>query len=141
MDQTEKARRFAELHVKGPPLVLFNAWDAGSAKFIVAAGAKAIATSSWSVAKAQGYPDGEAIPIKLAEQIVARIAADGPFPRPGPRPRTVCRRSSGQGEGLRGRRRVRFLHSRVGKRCAHRPNLRERHAARQRHGNERRTIE
>jgi len=75
MNQTEKARRFAELHVKGVPLVLFNAWDAGSAKFIVAAGAKAIATSSWSVAEAQGYPDGEAIPIKLAEQIVARIAA------------------------------------------------------------------
>jgi 2-methylisocitrate lyase-like PEP mutase family enzyme len=75
MNQTEKARRFAELHVKGAPLVLFNAWDAGSAKFIVAAGAKAIATSSWSVAEAQGYPDGEAIPIKLAEQIVARIAA------------------------------------------------------------------
>jgi 2-methylisocitrate lyase-like PEP mutase family enzyme len=75
MNQTERARRFAELHVKGAPLVLFNAWDAGSAKFIVAAGAKAIATSSWSVAEAQGYPDGEAIPIKLAEQIVARIAA------------------------------------------------------------------
>ena len=75
MNQTEKARRFAELHVKGAPLVLFNAWDAGSAKSIVAAGAQAIATSSWSVAEAQGYRDGEAIPIELAEQIVARIAA------------------------------------------------------------------
>jgi hypothetical protein len=40
MNQTEKARRFAELHVKGAPLVLFNAWDAGSAKFIVAAARK-----------------------------------------------------------------------------------------------------
>ena len=49
MNQTEKARRFAELHVKGAPLLLFNAWDAGSAKSIVAAGAQAIATSSgWS---------------------------------------------------------------------------------------------
>src|ERR1700747_1867231 len=75
MNQTEKARRFAELHVKGAPVVLFNAWDAGSAKSILAAGAKAIATSSWSVAEAQGYRDGEAIPIELAEQIVARIAA------------------------------------------------------------------
>jgi len=75
MNQTEKARRFAELHVKGAPLVLFNAWDAGSAKSIVAAGAQAIATSSWSVAEAQGYRDGEAIPIELAEQIIARIAA------------------------------------------------------------------
>jgi 2-methylisocitrate lyase-like PEP mutase family enzyme len=75
MNQTEKARRFAELHVKGSPVVLFNAWDAGSAKSIVAAGAQAIATSSWSVAEAQGYRDGEAIPIELAEQIIARIAA------------------------------------------------------------------
>jgi 2-methylisocitrate lyase-like PEP mutase family enzyme len=36
---------------------------AGSAKAILAAGAQAIATSSWSVAEAQGYRDGEAIPI------------------------------------------------------------------------------
>src|SRR5215469_16674710 len=75
MNQTEKARRFAELHVKGAPLVLFNAWDAGSAKSIVAAGAQAIATSSWSIAEAHGYRDGEAIPIELAEQIIARITA------------------------------------------------------------------
>src|ERR1700730_18172197 len=75
VNQMEKAKRFAELHVKGKPLLLYNAWDAGSAKAILAAGAKAIATSSWSVAEAQGYRDGEAIPIELAEQIVARIAA------------------------------------------------------------------
>jgi 2-methylisocitrate lyase-like PEP mutase family enzyme len=75
MNQTEKARRFAELHLKGAPLLVFNAWDAGSAKSIVAAGAEAIATSSWSVAEAQGYRDGEVIPIEFAEQIVARIAA------------------------------------------------------------------
>ena len=75
MNQTEKARRFAELHVKGAPLLLFNAWDAGSAKSVVASGAQAIATSSWSLAEAQGYRDGEAIPIELAEQIIARIAA------------------------------------------------------------------
>jgi 2-methylisocitrate lyase-like PEP mutase family enzyme len=56
-------------------LLLYNAWDAGSAKSILDAGAKAIATSSWSVAEAHGYRDGEAIPIKLAEQIIARIAA------------------------------------------------------------------
>jgi len=75
MNQTEKAKRFAELHVKGTPLLLYNAWDAGSAKAILAAGAKAIATSSWSVAEAQGYRDGESIPIALAQKIVARIAA------------------------------------------------------------------
>jgi|SRR5215471_9946659 len=73
MNQVEKAKRFAELHVAGRPLLLYNAWDAGSAKAILEAGAKAIATSSWSVAAAQGYGDGEAIPIGFAEQIVGRI--------------------------------------------------------------------
>jgi 2-methylisocitrate lyase-like PEP mutase family enzyme len=75
MNQTEKAKRFAKLHMKGTPLLLYNAWDAGSAKAILAAGAKAIATSSWSVAEAQGYRDGEAIPIDLAQRIVERIVA------------------------------------------------------------------
>src|SRR5438477_9585164 len=75
MKQAEKAARFAEFHVKGAPLLLYNAWDAGTAKSILDAGAKAIATSSWAVAEAQGYRDGEAIPIMLVEQIVARIAS------------------------------------------------------------------
>jgi 2-methylisocitrate lyase-like PEP mutase family enzyme len=75
MNQSEKAKRFTELHVKGRPVLLYNAWDAGSAKAILAAGAHAIATSSYSIAEAQGYRDGEAIPIALAEQIVGRIAA------------------------------------------------------------------
>jgi 2-methylisocitrate lyase-like PEP mutase family enzyme len=34
MNQTEKAKRFAKLHVKGSPLLLYNAWDAGSAKAV-----------------------------------------------------------------------------------------------------------
>jgi 2-methylisocitrate lyase-like PEP mutase family enzyme len=80
MNQSEKAIRFAELHVKGKPLVLYNAWDAGSARSIHGAGAKAIATSSWSVAAAQGYGDGEAIPIEFAQQIVGRIAATVDIP-------------------------------------------------------------
>lgn len=42
---------------------------------VLAAGAKAIATGSWSVANAQGYRDGEIIPVELVEQIVGRIAA------------------------------------------------------------------
>jgi 2-methylisocitrate lyase-like PEP mutase family enzyme len=75
MNQAEKARRFAEFHVVGAPLVLYNAWDAGSAKAILEAGAEAIATSSWSVAAAQSYSDGETIPIAIVEQIVQRITA------------------------------------------------------------------
>jgi len=49
----------------GRPWILFNAWDAGSANTILDAGAKAIATSSWSVAEAQGYRDGEFIPLGI----------------------------------------------------------------------------
>ena len=80
MNQTAKAKRFAELHVAGAPLLLYNAWDAGSAKSILDAGAKAIATSSWSVAAAQGFGDGEAIPIEFAERIAGRIAATVDIP-------------------------------------------------------------
>ena len=51
MSQKDKAARFAELHTKGDPLVLYNVWDAGSAKAVADAGAPAVATSSWSVAE------------------------------------------------------------------------------------------
>ncbi|MGR9426270.1 isocitrate lyase/PEP mutase family protein [Rhizobium leguminosarum] len=80
MSQADKAKEFTALHVKGNPLILYNAWDAGSAKAIAEAGAKAIATSSWSVAAAQGYGDGEDLPIAIAEQIVARIASSVELP-------------------------------------------------------------
>jgi 2-methylisocitrate lyase-like PEP mutase family enzyme len=62
MTQQEHASTFRALHQDGL-LVLPNAWDAGSARIIEEAGAKAIATSSAAVAWAHGYPDGEALPI------------------------------------------------------------------------------
>jgi 2-methylisocitrate lyase-like PEP mutase family enzyme len=80
MNQNEKAKQFATLHAKGKPIVLYNAWDAGSAKAILESGAEAIATSSWSVAEAQGYRDGESIPIAFVEQIIARITATVDLP-------------------------------------------------------------
>ena len=73
MTQAERARNFADLHVSGRPLVLYNIWDAGGAKAIAEAGAKAIATGSWSVAAAQGYGDGQAIPLDLVLRIALRI--------------------------------------------------------------------
>src|ERR1700704_3837764 len=77
MNAKQKAEQFAKLHVKGKPVILYNAWDAGSAKSIVDAGAKAIATSSWSVAVAQGYEDGEQIPadflLTIAERVVNTV--------------------------------------------------------------------
>lgn len=71
--QIEKAKTFKALHVPGDPLILYNIWDAGGAETIAKMGAKAIATGSHSVAAAQGYPDGEAIPLGFALQIVERI--------------------------------------------------------------------
>ncbi|MES2057448.1 MAG: isocitrate lyase/phosphoenolpyruvate mutase family protein [Pseudomonadota bacterium] len=69
-----KALVFAALHVAGDPLILYNAWDVGSARAVAGAGAKAIATGSWSVAAAQGFDDGEAFPLELALAGAARIS-------------------------------------------------------------------
>lgn len=70
---SEKARAFAALHRPGDPVVLYNAWDAGSARIVAEAGAKAIATGSASVAAAQGYQDAEALPLELALANAVRI--------------------------------------------------------------------
>ena len=58
---TNVVTAFKALHVPGDPLVLFNIWDAGSARAVAAAGAKAIATGSYGVAEAQGFKDGETL--------------------------------------------------------------------------------
>lgn len=68
-----KFEDFAQLHVAGDPLVLFNAWDAGSAAAIARSGAKAIATGSASVSMANGYGDGQEVPLELALSNAARI--------------------------------------------------------------------
>ncbi|XUU60406.1 isocitrate lyase/PEP mutase family protein [Erythrobacter sp. HA6-11] len=65
---------FAALHANSDPLVLFNIWDAGSAKVVADAGAVAIATGSLSVAGAQGFDDGEQIPFDALLAIAERIA-------------------------------------------------------------------
>lgn len=69
----DRFETFAALHVPGTPLILFNAWDAGSARAVAAAGAKAIATGSASVAMAAGYGDGEALPMEAAIANARRI--------------------------------------------------------------------
>src|SRR5260370_28052999 len=69
----------------GPPLLLLpNAWDAISARIIVAAGFHAIATTSGGVAWALGYQDGEAAPwdevvaatARIARAVIAPVTAD-----------------------------------------------------------------
>ena len=71
----EKAQAFAALHLRGDPLVLYNVWDAGSARIVAEAGARAVATGSWSVAAANGFADGEKLPLDLAIANAERIAA------------------------------------------------------------------
>src|SRR4051795_1069303 len=56
---------FKELHQGPDILILPNAWDAVSARIVVNAGAKAVATSSAAVAWAHGYADGNALPVPL----------------------------------------------------------------------------
>ena len=63
MTQREKAEELRRLHAAPEPLVLVNAWDAVSARVVADAGARAIATASWSIAAARGYEDGEQIPL------------------------------------------------------------------------------
>lgn len=97
-EQAARAEAFHRLHVPGDPVVIFNAWDAGSARAVAAAGARAVGTGSWSVAAAHGYPDGEQMPLALAianiERIV-RAVADLPVTLDlesgyGPRPQDVA---------------------------------------------------
>jgi 2-methylisocitrate lyase-like PEP mutase family enzyme len=67
------ANNFHSLHEQKDILILPNAWDAGSARVIEDAGAKAIATSSAGVAWALGFTDGDVMPPKLLAELTARI--------------------------------------------------------------------
>lgn len=69
-----KARQFRDLHRPGQPLVLFNVWDAVSARVVEQAGYPALATGSAAVAWTQGFPDGEHISRNQMLQAVSRIA-------------------------------------------------------------------
>lgn len=56
--QRDKAQRFAALHRGSTPLLLPNAWDAGSAKLFAHLGFSAIATTSSAFAATLGRVDG-----------------------------------------------------------------------------------
>jgi len=70
---TSKFETFAALHVPGDPVVLYNIWDVGSALAVVAAGAAALATGSHPVADANGWPDGQQVPIEFVFANAKRI--------------------------------------------------------------------
>lgn len=77
---TSKFEIFAALHVPGDPVVLYNIWDVGSAHAVAAAGAKALATGSHPVADANGWPDGQQVPIEFALANAKRIVASVDLP-------------------------------------------------------------
>lgn len=60
MNQRDLAKAFRQLHSQ-PPFILPNAWDAGSARMIEHAGARAIATTSAGVSWARGRRDGQGL--------------------------------------------------------------------------------
>ena len=68
-----KYETFAALHVPGDPVILYNIWDVGSALAVIAAGAKALATGSHPVADANGFPDGQKMPLDFALANAKRI--------------------------------------------------------------------
>ena len=73
--------RFAALHVPGNPIILYNIWDAGSALAVIEGGASALATGSHPVADANGWPDGQQVPMEFAFANARRItgAVDVPL--------------------------------------------------------------
>ena len=66
-------RTFRLLHNKSRPLILPNAWDAGSARLFEDLGAAAIATTSAGVCWSLGYPDGNMLPTCLLADLATNI--------------------------------------------------------------------
>jgi 2-methylisocitrate lyase-like PEP mutase family enzyme len=74
MSQERKAVAFRALH-EGPPFVIPNPWDAGSAKVFAALGFEALATTSSGFAFTLGRQDGEVTLDEVAEHTRALDAA------------------------------------------------------------------
>ncbi|HMA48245.1 MAG TPA: isocitrate lyase/phosphoenolpyruvate mutase family protein [Magnetospirillaceae bacterium] len=70
---TDHAKTFRQLHHADKPLLLANAWDAGSARLIESLGASAVATTSAGIDWALGYPDGNLLPIARLAEMTASI--------------------------------------------------------------------
>lgn len=69
----DKYQLFHQLHHQPTGFVLANAWDLSSAQFIQAAGAKALATTSWGIAASLGLADGENISFQTQLALVKSL--------------------------------------------------------------------
>ena len=73
-DLQRRCELLRSLHRPGAPLLLPNAWDAATAKAVVAAGFPVVATTSWGVAESLGFQDDEQAPGDEMLAAAARIA-------------------------------------------------------------------
>ncbi|HTE44219.1 MAG TPA: isocitrate lyase/phosphoenolpyruvate mutase family protein [Gemmatimonadaceae bacterium] len=73
LEARQRAAAFRRLHAEPEPLILVNAWDAGSARVLEQTGAPAIATTSAGMAWSLGYSDGEQVPTGEFVAATARI--------------------------------------------------------------------
>jgi 2-methylisocitrate lyase-like PEP mutase family enzyme len=73
-DLSAKCELLRSLHRPGDPLLLPNAWDASTARAVVAAGFPVVATTSGGVAASLGYEDHEGAPPDEMLAADARIA-------------------------------------------------------------------
>lgn len=73
-DLQSRCGRLRSLQVPGTPVVLPNAWDAASARAVVAAGFPVVATTSRGIAPSLGYEDHQRAPAEEMLAAAARIA-------------------------------------------------------------------
>ena len=69
------AESFLSIHVPGHPLLMPNAWDAGSAKLLASLGFPALATTSSGFAATLGRRDGEVTREEIVEHATTLTAA------------------------------------------------------------------
>ena len=80
VDRVEQAERFLALHQGPEPLLIPNAWDAGSAKLLVALGFQAVATTSSGFAASLGRLDGTALNDEALANAAVIVKAAGAVP-------------------------------------------------------------
>ena len=73
-DLQSRCKLLRSLHRPGDPLLLPNAWDAATARAVVAAGFPVVATTSGGVAATLGYEDHEGAPADEMLAAAARMA-------------------------------------------------------------------
>ncbi|WP_406272957.1 isocitrate lyase/phosphoenolpyruvate mutase family protein [Nocardia sp. NBC_00881] len=74
-DPAAAANMLRVLHIPGKPLILANVWDVATAERVVAAGGRAVGTSSAAIAATLGLPDGPDTPIEPMFAAVRRISS------------------------------------------------------------------